>query len=166
MRRPRGQRAGLHRRGDEGAIVGPFARLRPGAVLEPNVHVGNFVEIKNANVAAGAKVNHLTYVGDADIGAGSNIAAGNITTSGIEGAWSNNPTQWGGDYFRILFKYDFELVKSPAGAHQWTPINPDPEDMAPDARDPSKKVPTSRPANCWRNGTRTPFRFSLKSAVW
>ncbi len=70
------------------------------------------------------------------------IASGNITTSGIEGAWSNNPTKWGGDYFRILFKYDFELVKSPAGAHQWTPINPDPEDMAPDARDPSKKVPT------------------------
>ncbi|WDA42719.1 catalase/peroxidase HPI [Erythrobacter sp. BLCC-B19] len=70
------------------------------------------------------------------------IAAGNITTSGIEGSWSNNPTKWGGDYFRILFKYDFELVKSPAGAHQWTPINPDPEDMAPDARDPNKRVPT------------------------
>ncbi|MCZ8370246.1 MAG: catalase/peroxidase HPI [Porphyrobacter sp.] len=70
------------------------------------------------------------------------IAAGNITTSGIEGAWSNNPTKWGGDYFRILFKYDFELVKSPAGANQWQPINPDPEDMAPDARDPNKRVPT------------------------
>ncbi|HSF11445.1 MAG TPA: catalase/peroxidase HPI, partial [Erythrobacter sp.] len=70
------------------------------------------------------------------------IARGNITTSGIEGAWTPNPTQWGGDYFRLLFKYDFELVKSPAGAHQWQPINPDPEDMAPDARDPSKKVPT------------------------
>jgi catalase-peroxidase len=72
----------------------------------------------------------------------SEIAKGNITTSGIEGAWSNNPTQWGGDYFRLLFKYDYELVHSPAGAQQWTPINPDPEDMAPDARDPSKKVPT------------------------
>ena len=70
------------------------------------------------------------------------IAKGNITTSGIEGAWSNNPTQWGGDYFRLLFKYDFELVHSPAGAQQWTPINPDPADMAPDARDPSKLVPT------------------------
>ncbi|MBA3863878.1 MAG: catalase/peroxidase HPI [Erythrobacter sp.] len=70
------------------------------------------------------------------------IAAGNITTSGIEGAWSNNPTSWSHDYFRILFKYDFELVKSPAGAQQWTPINPDPEDMAPDARDPNKRVPT------------------------
>jgi catalase-peroxidase len=72
----------------------------------------------------------------------SEIASGNITTSGIEGAWSNNPTSWSHDYFRILFKYDFELVKSPAGAHQWTPINPDPEDMAPDARDPNKRVPT------------------------
>ena len=70
------------------------------------------------------------------------IGKGHITTSGIEGAWSNNPTKWGGDYFRILFKYDFELVESPAGAKQWQPINPDPEDMAPDARDPSKRVPT------------------------
>ena len=70
------------------------------------------------------------------------IAKGNITTSGIEGAWTPNPTQWGGDYFRLLFKYDYELVHSPAGAQQWQPINPDPADMAPDARDPSKKVPT------------------------
>jgi catalase-peroxidase len=70
------------------------------------------------------------------------IGKGQITTSGIEGAWTPNPTQWGGDYFRLLFKYDYELVHSPAGAQQWTPINPDPADMAPDARDPSKKVPT------------------------
>ncbi|MFN4113335.1 MAG: catalase/peroxidase HPI [Sphingomonadaceae bacterium] len=70
------------------------------------------------------------------------IAKGNITTSGIEGAWSNNPTQWGGDYFRLLFKYDYELVQSPAGANQWQPIGQTEEDMAPDARDPSKKVPT------------------------
>ncbi len=70
------------------------------------------------------------------------IGKGHITTSGIEGAWSNNPTKWGGDYFRLLFKYDFELVESPAGAKQWQPVNPDPEDMAPDARDPSKRVPT------------------------
>jgi catalase-peroxidase len=70
------------------------------------------------------------------------IGKGHITTSGIEGAWSNNPTKWGGDYFRLLFKYDYELVTSPAGAKQWQPVNPDPEDMAPDARDPSKRVPT------------------------
>jgi catalase-peroxidase len=70
------------------------------------------------------------------------IGQGHITTSGIEGAWSNNPTKWGGDYFRLLFKYDYELVESPAGAKQWTPVNPDPEDLAPDARDPNKRVPT------------------------
>ena len=70
------------------------------------------------------------------------IEKGNITTSGIEGAWTPNPTEWGGDYFRLLFKYEYELVHSPAGAQQWQPVNPDPEDMAPDARDPSKKVPT------------------------
>ena len=70
------------------------------------------------------------------------IGKGHITTSGIEGAWTPNPTQWGGDYFRLLFKYDYELVTSPAGAKQWQPINPDPEDMAPDARDPSRRVPT------------------------
>ncbi|MEN7538382.1 catalase/peroxidase HPI [Aurantiacibacter flavus] len=70
------------------------------------------------------------------------IAKGHITTSGLEGAWSNNPTKWGGDYFRLLFKYDYELVTSPAGAKQWQPIGQSEEDMAPDARDPSKKVPT------------------------
>ncbi|WP_421989697.1 catalase/peroxidase HPI [Qipengyuania sp.] len=70
------------------------------------------------------------------------IEKGHITTSGIEGAWTPNPTQWGGDYFRLLFKYDYELVQSPAGANQWQPIDPEPEDMAPDARDPNKKVPT------------------------
>ena len=70
------------------------------------------------------------------------IGKGHITTSGIEGAWTQNPTQWDGDYFRLLFKYDYELVTSPAGAKQWQPINPDLEDMAPDARDPSKRVPT------------------------
>ena len=70
------------------------------------------------------------------------IAQGHITTSGIEGAWSNNPIQWGGDYFRLLFKYEYELVQSPAGANQWQPIGQSEEDMAPDARDPNKKVPT------------------------
>ena len=62
-----------------GAIVGPFARLRPGAELAEHVHIGNFVEIKNATIDEGAKVNHLTYIGDAEIGARSNIGAGTIT---------------------------------------------------------------------------------------
>ncbi len=62
-----------------GSIVGPFARLRPGAVLEEGVKVGNFVEIKQANIGPGAKVSHLSYIGDAEIGAGANIGAGTIT---------------------------------------------------------------------------------------
>jgi bifunctional UDP-N-acetylglucosamine pyrophosphorylase/glucosamine-1-phosphate N-acetyltransferase len=62
-----------------GAIVGPFARLRPGAVLEADVHVGNFVEVKAARLGAGAKANHLSYIGDSDIGARTNIGAGTIT---------------------------------------------------------------------------------------
>ncbi len=62
-----------------GATVGPFARLRPGAALAKNAHVGNFVEIKNSEVAEGAKVNHLTYIGDASVGAKANIGAGTIT---------------------------------------------------------------------------------------
>jgi bifunctional UDP-N-acetylglucosamine pyrophosphorylase/glucosamine-1-phosphate N-acetyltransferase len=62
-----------------GASVGPFARLRPGAVLEAGAKVGNFVEIKNAVLGEGAKANHLSYLGDAMIGAGANIGAGTIT---------------------------------------------------------------------------------------
>jgi bifunctional UDP-N-acetylglucosamine pyrophosphorylase/glucosamine-1-phosphate N-acetyltransferase len=62
-----------------GAIVGPYARLRPGAVLEEDVHIGNFVEVKKARIEKGAKANHLTYIGDARVGAGANIGAGTIT---------------------------------------------------------------------------------------
>ncbi len=63
-------------------------------------------------------------------------------TSGIEGPWTTNPTKWDNSYFELLFKYDWELVKSPAGAYQWHPINPESDDLAPDASDPSKKVTT------------------------
>ncbi len=62
-----------------GATVGPFARLRPGAKLAEDSKVGNFCEVKNGDIGRGAKVNHLTYIGDAIIGAGSNIGAGTIT---------------------------------------------------------------------------------------
>ena len=62
-----------------GAEVGPFARLRPGAVLEEKAKVGNFVEVKKARLGKGAKASHLTYLGDADVGAGANIGAGTIT---------------------------------------------------------------------------------------
>lgn len=62
-----------------GAIVGPYARLRPGAELAEDVRVGNFVEVKNATLATGAKVNHLSYIGDASVGEKTNIGAGTIT---------------------------------------------------------------------------------------
>jgi catalase-peroxidase len=61
------------------------------------------------------------------------------TTSGIEGAWKPNPTKWDNGYFEMLFKYDWELVKSPAGAHQWLAKNVEDKDMIPDAHDPKKK---------------------------
>ena len=64
-----------------GAIVGPFCYLRPGTVLEPGSKAGTFVEMKNSHVGEGAKVPHLSYIGDAEIGAGANIAAGNITAN-------------------------------------------------------------------------------------
>ena len=60
-------------------LIGPFARLRPGAQLADEVHIGNFVEVKNSTVGLGSKANHFTYLGDAEIGAGSNIGAGTIT---------------------------------------------------------------------------------------
>ena len=63
-------------------------------------------------------------------------------TSGIEGAWVNTPTEWSENYFRLLLDYDYELVRSPAGAQQWQPINQREEDMAPAAHDASKRVPT------------------------
>jgi bifunctional UDP-N-acetylglucosamine pyrophosphorylase / glucosamine-1-phosphate N-acetyltransferase len=63
----------------EGSQVGPYARLRPGAVLEEKAKVGNFVEVKKARLGKGAKANHLSYIGDADVGAGANIGAGTIT---------------------------------------------------------------------------------------
>ena len=62
-----------------GAKVGPYARLRPGARLEADVHVGNFVEVKEARLGAGAKANHLSYIGDASVGEGTNVGAGTIT---------------------------------------------------------------------------------------
>ena len=80
-----------------GAIVGPFARLRPGAELAEEVRVGNFVEIKNARLERGAKVNHLSYVGDASVGARSNIGAGTITCN-YDGVMKHR-TEIGADAF-------------------------------------------------------------------
>src|SRR5207247_4557523 len=60
-------------------------------------------------------------------------------TSGLEGAWTNEPTKWDNGFLDNLFKYDWELTKSPAGANQWTPRNPEAQGTVPDAHDPSKR---------------------------
>ena len=65
----------------EGALIGPFARLRPGAQLGREVHIGNFVEVKNSTLADGAKANHLAYLGDATVGERVNYGAGSITAN-------------------------------------------------------------------------------------
>ena len=64
-----------------GSLVGPFCYLRPGTVLEDSAKAGTFVELKNTVVGEGAKVPHLSYMGDADIGAGTNVGAGSITAN-------------------------------------------------------------------------------------
>jgi len=80
-----------------GARIGPYARLRPGAEIGPDAHVGNFCEVKNATIAAGAKVNHLTYIGDASVGARSNVGAGTITCN-YDG-FDKHRTEIGADVF-------------------------------------------------------------------
>jgi bifunctional UDP-N-acetylglucosamine pyrophosphorylase/glucosamine-1-phosphate N-acetyltransferase len=74
-----------------GSVIGPYARLRPGAELAENTKVGNFVEIKNAQIEAGAKVNHLSYIGDATIGEKANIGAGTITCN-YDGVFKHHTT--------------------------------------------------------------------------
>jgi catalase-peroxidase len=64
-----------------------------------------------------------------------------MLTGGPEGAWTNQPTRWNNDFLDNLFRYEWELTESPAGAKQWTPKNPEPDDMVPDAHDPSKRSP-------------------------
>jgi catalase-peroxidase len=68
--------------------------------------------------------------------------ADDTITSGLEGAWTPTPIQWSMNYFRMLLEYDYELVKSPAGAWQWQPKDPRPEDLAPGAHSPDRRVPT------------------------
>jgi bifunctional UDP-N-acetylglucosamine pyrophosphorylase/glucosamine-1-phosphate N-acetyltransferase len=63
----------------KGAVVGPYARLRPGAEIGDDAKIGNFVEVKAAFIGEGAKVNHLSYIGDAELGAGTNVGAGTVT---------------------------------------------------------------------------------------
>jgi len=66
---------------EEGCVIGPFAQLRAGAVLEAGARIGNFVEVKNSRLASGVKANHLSYLGDADLGANVNVGAGTITAN-------------------------------------------------------------------------------------
>ncbi|AML53227.1 bifunctional UDP-N-acetylglucosamine diphosphorylase/glucosamine-1-phosphate N-acetyltransferase GlmU [Falsihalocynthiibacter arcticus] len=80
-----------------GAIIGPYARLRPGAEISEDVRIGNFVEIKNATIAEGAKVNHLSYVGDASVGLRSNLGAGTVTCN-YDGVMKHR-TEIGNDVF-------------------------------------------------------------------
>jgi catalase-peroxidase len=68
--------------------------------------------------------------------------ADHTITSGLEGAWTPNPIRWDSDYFHLLFDYEWELTRSPAGAKQWAPVNPREEDLAPAAHTPGKRVPT------------------------
>ena len=77
--------------------MGPYARIRPGTELSEDARIGNFVEIKNAGVGEGSKINHLSYVGDATIGSGSNIGAGTITCN-YDGVMKHR-TEIGNDVF-------------------------------------------------------------------
>jgi len=99
----------------KGAIVGPFARLRPGAKLGEDVHIGNFVEVKEAVVEAGAKANHLSYIGDGTVGAGSNIGAGTIFCN-YDGA-AKHRTEIGKDVFIGSNSALVAPVKIGAGAY-------------------------------------------------
>ena len=87
----------------------------------------------------GASIEEMGFGWSSDHGKG---MGRDSITSGIEGPWTPNPTQWDNGYFDMLFGYDWELVKSPAGAHQWHPVSPKDEDLAPDVEDSSMKVTT------------------------
>ena len=93
--------------------------------------------VGDAPEGAGIALQGLGWINSHETGFGAHT-----TTSGIEGAWVNTPTQWSENYFRLLLDYEYELVRSPAGAQQWQPINQLEEDMAPAAHDSSKRVPT------------------------
>ena len=87
----------------------------------------------------GAPIEQMGFGWKSDHGSGQGRDS---ITSGIEGPWTPNPTQWDNGYFDLLFGYEWELVKSPAGAHQWHPIDPKEEHLAPDPEDSSLKVTT------------------------
>ncbi|MDF1793498.1 MAG: catalase/peroxidase HPI [Thalassobaculaceae bacterium] len=95
-----------------------------------------------ANVGADPEGGSIEAMGFGWLSSFRSGKGGDAITSGIEGAWTPNPTQWDMGYFDMLFGFEWELTKSPAGAYQWTPKDVDEAHMAPDAADPSKKVKT------------------------
>lgn len=109
-------------------IAGGHTLGKAHGAADPNKYVGPEPEAASiTEQGLGWKNSYKTGNGDATI------------TSGLEGAWTSTPTQWSNGYFNHLFKYDWVLTKSPAGAHQWTPKEDSAKDTIPDAHDPSKK---------------------------
>ena len=98
---------------------------------------GDAAKVGVAPESGGIELQGLGWTNSHETGIGAHA-----TTSGLEGAWVNTPTEWSENYFRLLFDYDYEIVTTPAGAHQWQPIAQREEDKAPDAHDPSRRVPT------------------------
>ncbi len=139
----------------KGAIVGPFARLRPGAQLSENAHIGNFVEIKQSDIGEGAKVNHLTYIGDASVGARANVGAGTITCN-YDGV-AKHRTEIGEDSFIGSNSALVAPVKIGAGAYigSGSVIS---KDVEPDALALSRAPQETRPGWAKR------FRERLKRA--
>jgi catalase-peroxidase len=109
-------------------IAGGHAFGKAHGAGDPDAHVGREPE--------GADLEQQGLGWSNSLGSGK---AGDTITSGIEGAWTETPTTWDMNYLEVLFKYDWELTKSPAGAQQWTPKNADAQGTVPDAHDPSKR---------------------------
>jgi len=109
-------------------IAGGHTFGKTHGAADPGAHVGREPE--------GAPMEQQGFGWKSSYGTGH---GGDTISSGLEVIWTSTPTKWSNDYFSNLFKYEWELTKSPAGAHQWTPKNPQAEDMVPDAHDPSKK---------------------------
>jgi bifunctional UDP-N-acetylglucosamine pyrophosphorylase/glucosamine-1-phosphate N-acetyltransferase len=124
------------------ATIGPFARLRPGTDLSQEVHIGNFVEVKASEVGAGAKINHLSYIGDASIGAKTNIGAGTITCN-YDG-FSKYRTEVGAHAFIGSNSALVAPVKIGAGAYvgSGSVIT---QDVAPDALALARARPIEKP---------------------
>jgi catalase-peroxidase len=93
-------------------------------------------------LTAGPASSDLTAQGFGWVSSNESGVGEHTVTSGLEGSWVNTPTEWSDNYFRLLLDYEYELVRSPAGAQQWQPIDQKEEDMAPAAWDPNLKVPT------------------------